>query len=380
MASESMTSEERLWAAIRLEKPDRVPVIPTLLPEPVAGLAGLTGAQVCNDNTMLVDAALEIFDKYGGWDNPYPLGVTPLQMQAMGIFPMKMKIPGIDLPDDYMFQLDEQEIMQPEDYDKISEMGYRQFYNEDYLWRISSLTPDTLPKELDNLLIGGARFLEGCIQRDTNLFFAGHALHPFFLLSLMRSMVTFTQDLYFNPEPVERALKKMTAELIEQQLPLVKGMNTKIWLLTEERASAYFYPPAIFERFWWPYTKEIIDAFWSEGIVTIFHLDQCWDKNIPYFKELPRGSAILELDSVTNIFSAKEILRDHLCFHGDIPAAMLSVGKPEDVEAYCKKLIDEVGGDGGFILGSGCSVPPNVKPENFRTMIETGKNYELSRK
>lgn len=35
MAKESMSSDERLWSAIRLEKPDRVPVIPTLLPEPV---------------------------------------------------------------------------------------------------------------------------------------------------------------------------------------------------------------------------------------------------------------------------------------------------------------------------------------------------------
>jgi len=53
---------------------------------------------------------------------------------------------------------------------------------------------------------------------------------------------------------------------------------------------------------------------------------------------------------------------------------------PEEVEAYCKKLIDEVGGDGGFIQDSGCSVPYNVKAENFRAMIKTGKNYELSRK
>jgi uroporphyrinogen-III decarboxylase len=58
---------------------------------------------------------------------------------------------------------------------------------------------------------------------------------------------------------------------------------------------------------------------------------------------------------------------------------LLSVGRPEDVAAYCRKLIDEVGGDGGFILGSGCSVPPDVRPENFRAMIETGKNYEFSK-
>jgi len=378
MSNESMTSEERLWSAIRLEKPDRVPVVPTLLSEPAAGLTGLTGAKISSDNKAIVDAIFKVFDEYGGWDNPYPAAPTPIQMQAAGLYPLKMRIPGVDLPDDYMFQLAEEEVMTPEDYDKIYEMGYDNFFYEDYLWRITTLKPEDLSGAIDNIRAGLNDFFEQCSRRGRKPFFLGYALHPFFKLSLMRSMVPFTQDLYFNPEPVERALKKMTEDLIDTQVGIVKDSGIKIWMFCEERASAYFYPPAVFERFWWPYTKQIVDAFWSEGIVTNFHLDQCWDKNIPYFKELPRGSAILELDSVTDIFAAKEALRDHLCFHGDVPAAMLTLGKPEDVRAYCKKLINEVGGDGGFILGSGCGVPPNVKPENFRAMIETGRNYELS--
>ncbi|MDP6244203.1 MAG: uroporphyrinogen decarboxylase family protein, partial [Myxococcota bacterium] len=105
----------------------------------------------------------------------------------------------------------------------------------------------------------------------------------------------------------------------------------------------------------------------------LFHLDTSFDKNMKYFRQLPRGSAILELDSTTDIFAAKEVLRDHLCLKGDVPAALLATGTPEEVESYCQRLLREVGGDGGFILGTGCSVPPNAKPENFRAMIETGK-------
>ena len=55
------------------------------------------------------------------------------------------------------------------------------------------------------------------------------------------------------------------------------------------------------------------------------------------------------------------------------------MGSPGDVEDYCKKLIDEVGKDGVFILGSGCAVPPDCKSENFRAMLETTKNYEFSK-
>jgi len=380
MARESMSPTERLWASIRLEKPDRVPVVPTLLPEPAAHLTGMTMAQVARDSSVALEAIFRVFDEYGGWDSSYPGAYTPTQMQATNLNPMKMRIPGKDLPEDYMWQLLEEEVMKPGDYDKICEMGSDRFYYGDYLWRITDLKPEDLPKKTEALKATFRHYLTECSKRSIQPFFVASSFHPFFQLSLMRSMVPFTQDLYFNPGPVERALKRMTADLISRHLPIAKASGINIWLFTEERASAYFYPPAVFERFWWPYTQEVVDAFWSAGIVTIFHLDQCWDKNIPYFRKLPKGSAILELDSMTDISRAKEILRGHLCFHGDVPATLLSIGQPEDVAAYCRKLIDEVGGDGGFILGTGCAVPPNVKPANFRAMIDTGKGYELSRR
>jgi len=37
MARETMTPSEGLWAAIGLEKPDRVPVVPTMTPESDGG-------------------------------------------------------------------------------------------------------------------------------------------------------------------------------------------------------------------------------------------------------------------------------------------------------------------------------------------------------
>ena len=217
-------------------------------------------------------------------------------------------------------------------------------------------------------------------ERDALFFLLNIASsHPFFHLSLVRSMMKFTEDLYYRPDKVERALKAMVAETIETRIKLAKEARVKSILVVEERAGGFFYSPDIFERFWWPYTMEMVDAFWSEGIVTLFHLDTSWDKNLPYFKQLPRGSAVIDLDGTTDIFAAKEVLRDHLCISTDVPAALLALGQPEEVEAYCKRLIDEVGGDGGMILSTGCEVPPDVKRENFEAMLETGRTYELSK-
>jgi uroporphyrinogen-III decarboxylase len=379
MAQESMTSDERVWSALRLEKPDRVPVIPTLLPEPAAGLAGVPQAQIASDNQAVVRAVFDVYDRIGGWDNIYPASYKPIQLQAAGVFPMKMRIPGVDLDDQTPFQLDEQEMLKPEDFEKIAEMGFDAFFEEDFLWRVSELTPETKADEMMQLMVGGAMFLGECAKRECKPFFLANGLHPFFILSLTRSMIPFTQDVFSKPEPVERALRRMTTDLIEKQLLFVKQTGIDIFMCSEERAGAFFFSPAVFERFWWPYTQELVETLWAEGIVTLFHLDTDWSKNLPYFKRLPKGSAVLELDSTTDIFAAKEVLRGHLCLKGDISAALMSIGKPEDVAAYSKRLIDEVGADGGFILGTGCSVPPDAKFENLRAMVETGKTYELTR-
>ena len=155
-----MTPDERLWTAIRLDKPDRVPVLPTLLPEPAAGLTGVSMARIAADNELAVEAVFQAFDEYGGWENPYPASYAPAELQAFGSLPLKMRIPGRDLADDVPFQLDEQEILRPEDYDTIAEVGFDEFYDQDYLWRITDLRPDEVPAARQSLMAGMGRFSE----------------------------------------------------------------------------------------------------------------------------------------------------------------------------------------------------------------------------
>jgi len=167
--------------------------------------------------------------------------------------------------------------------------------------------------------------------------------------------------------------------VIRNVISASKRTGAKIVFIPEERAEGAIYPLKIFERFWWPYTKRIVEALHDRGIIPWFHLDQCWDLNIPYFKELPRASCFLDLDGLTDIFRAKEILKDHLCIQSDVSASLFSLGTPKQVQDYVKKLIDKLGVDGGHILSSGCEVPSETKDENFRIFLETGKTYQFSK-
>ncbi len=57
------------------------------------------------------------------------------------------------------------------------------------------------------------------------------------------------------------------------------------------------------------------------------------------------------------------------CFGGNVPASLLSTGAAADVTAYCKKLIADVAGDGGFVLSPG-AVVDHCKAENMRAMLD----------
>jgi hypothetical protein len=109
------------------------------------------------------------------------------------------------------------------------------------------------------------------------------------------------------------------------------------------------------------------------GITPILHLDSDWTRDPAFFRELPAKSCIPATDGYTDIFKAKDVLGDHFCIMGDVPASMLSMSTPDKTYTYCTKLTREIGPE-GFILHSGCDIPLNAKLENVRAMISAAND------
>ncbi|SHL07694.1 Uroporphyrinogen decarboxylase (URO-D) [Desulfatibacillum alkenivorans DSM 16219] len=376
MPKETMTRWERVWAAANGEKSDRVPVIPVYGPYG-ATFQGMSQGDYYRDiDNAGLEAMLKTFDDVGGWDAIWGSGVgfDRKYWNLAARYPMEVKEPGTDTPDDYVIQLHEREVLFYDDYDRIAELGYRKFFDDEVIFRISNYTPESLheaKKQVVKTIMKAKTLWE---QRDVNLYYTFGDIVPFFTLSLGRSLIRFTEDLYYKPEKIHNALRRMTDDIIEQGLKAAKHSDRKINFLVCERGSAYHYPLDIFEKFWMNYVKEIIEAWFAEGIITNFHLDTDWTKNLPSFKKnLPKHSFILELDSTTDLINAREIMGDHCCIKGDVPASLLSLGTAEDVDEYCRKMIREVGRDGAYILASGCETPIDTKRENFLAMLNAAK-------
>ena len=70
----------------------------------------------------------------------------------------------------------------------------------------------------------------------------------------------------------------------------------------------------------------------------------------------------------------KEVLGDVACIEGDVPASRLVGGTPEETAAFCRRMIDVCGKNGGYIFSTS-PVDRNARIENIRAMIRTAKEY-----
>jgi len=89
--------------------------------------------------------------------------------------------------------------------------------------------------------------------------------------------------------------------------------------------------------------------------------------------DLPPGKVYWHFDQ-TDMARAKKILGKVACIAGNVPASLLITGTPEKVKEYCRRLIEDCAGGGGFILTSGASIDKG-NPDNLKAMIEAVEEY-----
>ncbi|MGA3114557.1 MAG: uroporphyrinogen decarboxylase family protein [Syntrophobacteraceae bacterium] len=374
MARETMNVFERFEAAVNISEVDRPPVFPILVTA-AARLCDLTQAEAWKDHNKAREAIIKCYHDFG-----YDYASKPnfYYDQVPGKLtgaPVRNLIPGKQLPEDAINQIDERILFDREDYDKIASVGWNAFWEEHYE-KMSGRPFSRLVEvqQYGNKIFGDD--LKICQEQGIPMAMGAAVDSVMMAFSLCRTLIEFTKDLRQVPDKVEKAMNKACDDLIMNALEMIKRRSGNMAYIILERGSGALYPLPTFERFEWPFLKRYVETFVAEGITPWMHLDTDWSKNLPYFKQLPKGKCVADLDSTTNIFRAKEILGGHMCISGDVPASLFSLGKPEDVADYCKKLIREVGKGGGFMLTSGCECPIDVKRENLMAFVETGRNYQ----
>lgn len=373
MAKDIMTAEERITATINLEPVDRVVCAP-MIDQYAGQFAGITNKEFMWDWEKCMAAIDKVHQAYPIWDsNPFIMSErVPPFIQTIGL--MQTRLPGKELPENSSFQMIEFEAMKREDYDIIMEQGMLPYIVK-FCQIAHGSTVEQILEDLPKKAVLQADEIKRTLARGQSPTWGILGGSAGDLLSMTRSMEKFFKDVIQIPDRLLEVMMKTTDGWLDLLINAAAQTGQKRAFIGDSRTSNQFISMKNFEKLFMPPMKKLVNGLAEKGIVPILHYDSDWTNNLEYLLELPAKKFVLQLDGMTDIFRAKEVLKDHCAIMGDVPAAMLAIGSASEVDEYAKKLITVVGKDGGFIYSSGCCVPMNAKHENVKAFFDAVDKY-----
>jgi hypothetical protein len=203
---------------------------------------------------------------------------------------------------------------------------------------------------------------------------AGFGQAPFdFFSDHLRGMKGIMLDMYRQPDKLLTAMDRVLPILIRKIENLASTSKNKLVFMGPHRGAEGFMSLKQFEKFYWPGFKATILALIERGFTPYVFLEGDYTSRLKYLLELPPGKIICRLDR-TDIYKAYKVLGGHHCIAGGLSPSLLQIGTVQQVKDHCKKLIETIGRDGGYIIGHSTPLD-EAKTENVRAMIEATREY-----
>ena len=190
----------------------------------------------------------------------------------------------------------------------------------------------------------------------------------------LRGYVNLCYDLCERREQVLAACEALMPHLSQLVIGGADPDRNIPSIIYMHRGCVPFISPDDFNSIYWATLKPIVEELWAHGQQIVFYAEGNWDAHLEKFAELPENSIIFHVDK-TDLHKAHKILGDKFCISGGIPNDLLAFGTKDEVRDYCKKVIDEVAQDGGYIMDASALVLDDVKVENVKAMIDFTLDY-----
>jgi len=323
------------------------------------------------------------------------------------------KWPGLGLEENGSFQFNEAEFMKAEDYDAFLEdpvdwairvymprafksleglamlpplgmalFGYYNIFNYPVLTAppiVAALQAIAQTAQLQMQWVGGA------IQSAEKLAAMGYPPLPFlatlieapfdFMSDTLRGMRGVFLDMMRIPDKLLAAQEKVLKFQVEFAIMNAKVTNNPSAFIPLHRGSDGFMSLLQFEKFYWPQLKSMMLQLIDAGVTPWVYYEGIWDERLQYLAELPKGKSVGFFQD-TDLFKAKEVLGDTMCIIGGMPLSHLKPGTdPEKVRALTKRLCDEVGKGGGFIMGNTVMELEGCDPDLIEVWVDATKEF-----
>jgi len=403
-------SINRIKDAVQLKKtPDRVPValLPSMFP---FFNAGMTIQEAMYDNDKTVAAFRKFILEYEPDMHIGAAHAGPGKFYEILDYKL-YKWPGHGVAPEHCYQCVEGEYMKAEEYDLLitdPSFYFRNFYLPRVFGALDGFqmlppftgileiyglafffVPYALPPVQNTykaLFEAGAEALKwamaigGLNGELTTLGFpnilGGFTKGPFDVIGdTLRGTRGIMLDMFRQPDKLLKAMEALVPIMIGMGIGAMQQTGNPQIFIPLHKGADGFLSDEQFKKFYWPTLKAVMVGLIEGGCIPFPALEGHWGSRLKVIQDIPKGKTMWMVDQ-TDMAKVKETLGKNACLIGNVSSSMLRLATPDEVKAYCKKLIDTAGKGGGFIMGNGAFFD-EAKPENVKAMVDFTKEYGL---
>ena len=410
IAADYRQRTRRVADLISLKKPDRVPCMPQIGGF-ITSHAGVTPYEAMYDYDKLKMAFWKFFEDFSPEYNVFTGSFNPGPVFDK----LDYKVyswPGHGLPHDRSIQTIEKEFMEAGEYDDLI-ADPEAYYLRTYMPRVFGalgplailpslystvelpavpllFVPIGLPevqKAFETMLEAGREALRWAMamgeidarvfrERGVPLVCGGFTKAPFdFLGDTLRSTMGIMMDKFRRPKQLLAAVERLTPTAIGIGVKTATdGDNPFVFIPMHKGADGYL-SDKDFKTFYWPTFKATLLGLIQEGLIPYNYVEGSYNERLDVITDpdIPPGSIYWVFDK-TNLKEVKKRFQGWAAFGAGLPASLLFTGTREQVEAWIRDAIENLGYDGGMAIGTGVVVE-HATAENMRAMFEATERY-----
>ena len=189
---------------------------------------------------------------------------------------------------------------------------------------------------------------------------------PWTIATGLRGATELIRDALKDPEYVHELMRFCTQASIgfaEAIIPLDVGLG-----YSEAPASCSLISPKMYRTFVFPYHRQLVDHFKEKKVGLGLHICGYAD---PILEDMvSTGVTNISIDAPTDLAKAVEATRGKAVLIGNIDTNLFLRDSRDEMKQAIRACIDVAPKDSGFILATGCEVPPIAPPEKIDWFME----------
>ncbi|MGA2507490.1 MAG: uroporphyrinogen decarboxylase family protein [Chitinispirillaceae bacterium] len=329
-----MNSMERIAATIKFQKTDRPPVIAQIFAH-AATVAGVAVDEYVRDGETIARCQINALRRYG-YDAVFAVMDVNVETEAVG---STLQYRSNQYPTIQQHALSRGDVQ-------------------------SRALPDPNSAGRMPEMLKALRILRG--ELDDEVLVVGCVLGPFTLTTQLLGIETALYMAVDDPQKLDRVMDFATEVVIAFGRAQINS-GAHLPIVFDPSASPAVVPPQFFREFELPRLRRLFEALSEAGaIANWLHIAGPTGQILPYYPKA--GVNIANFDYCITP-SAAILGLPGTCLDGNIKSLSFVEADPEDIESQAANLLDIFRERKGFILSSGCEIPPESLPENVAAMV-----------